>query len=341
MLARILTGFVFVVLLVLCIGAFSLYNGNNGEEVAVLIPRGAGVSKVAAVLEQEGVMHNAFLFKLLVTLTGGRGGVKAGEYSFKKDQGAVGALLTFYYSTPIEHTVTIPEGWNARQIAGILQAQKLAEPKKFLEIVFSPKSAAKYKLSSPTLEGYLFPDTYTFSRVDGEERIVDRMVQRFFSKTESLRGEIKSSGMTTEQWVTLASIIEKETGVPTERELISSVFHNRLKKKMRLQSDPTTIYGISDFDGNLTKKHLQTSTAYNTYTIPALPPGAIASPGFEALRATLHPAQTEYLYFVANNQGGHLFSATYAEHSQKVDQYQKRRATRNANSERQIGNIRR
>ena len=152
---------------------------------------------------------------------------------------------------------------------------------------------------------------------------------------------MQASGLALAQWETLASIIEKETGVPTERELISSVFHNRLKKKMRLQSDPTTIYGIVNFDGNLTRKHLQTSTPYNTYTIPALPPGAICSPGLATLRATLNPANTNYLYFVANGQGTHLFSETYGQHSQKVDQYQKRRATRNANSTRQIGTLQR
>ena len=122
--------------------------------------------------------------------------------------------------------------------------------------------------------------------------------------------------------VTLASIVEKETGNPTERELVSSVFHNRIKKRMRLQSDPTTIYGIANFNGNLTKADLLRYSPYNTYVIYGLPPGPIASPGLAALKATLNPAQTNYLYFVANGQGKHLFSETYEKHSRYVNTYQ-------------------
>jgi UPF0755 protein len=341
MLLRLLKWAFFLGVFVSFLVAYSLATGKGDQEKTVLIQRGVPVGKIGLQLQAEGVISNPYLFKMLVLGSGGNRRVKAGEYAFKTEMGPLNAVMVLYFSDPVEHVVTVPEGWNARQIAAIFAAQKLVDPQKFVDIVLSRKSAMKYKLSSPTLEGFLFPDTYTFSRIDGEERIVDRLVQRFFAKVDqNLIASAKRQGMTLESLVTLASIIEKETGVPVERELISSVFHNRLKKKMRLQSDPTTIYGISNFNGNLTRKDLLTSTAYNTYTIAALPPGAICSPGLSALQATVNPAKTKYLYFVANNQHAHIFTETYAEHSKAVDRYQKRHPTRKADSERQIGNIR-
>jgi UPF0755 protein len=161
------------------------------------------------------------------------------------------------------------------------------------------------------------------------------MVQRFLTKLDNdLRNQIRTSGMTMEQVVTFASIVEKETGNAHERPLVASVFHNRLKKGMRLQSDPTIIYGITDYDGNIKKKHLSEKTAYNTYVIKGLPPGPIASPGLDAIRATLAPASSNYLYFVGNNRGEHLFSETYEKHSRFVDEYQKRRPNRASASQR-------
>ncbi len=348
LLSRLAAGALAVGLLLLVLATVSVLSGQGDEERALLIPRGASAGQIGRQLEAEGVISSPGLFKALVYLTGGQRRIKAGEYRFRTDMNPASALSVLYFSEPVVHPITVPEGWNARQIADILAAKKLVDPKKFLSIVLNKASAEKYKLGAPTLEGFLYPDTYTFSRIDGEAKIVDRMVQRFFSKVDKeVIARAKAMGLSLEQLVTLASIIEKETGVPTERELISSVFHNRLKKKMRLQSDPTTIYGIAGFDGNLTRKHLLTSTPYNTYTIAALPPGAICSPGIAAIRATTQPAQTDYLYFVANNQGAHLFAPTYKEHAANVDFYQKRRASRKANSipekrmDRQIGTLKR
>jgi UPF0755 protein len=322
--------------------AISVVQGSGSEEHAVLIPRGIAVGKIGNLLESEGVLSSTLIFKAIVLSTGGNRRVRAGEYAFKKGMGPFNAVLTLYFSAPIEHTVTIPPGWNTKQIAAILATKRLVAPEKFLELALSKTNAAKHKVAAPTLEGFLFPDTYSFSRIDGEERILDRMVQRFFSKVDSgLVAEAKSKGLSLEQLVTFASIIEKETGVSNEREMISSVFHNRLEKKMRLQSDPTTIYGIPNFNGNLTKKDLQTATPYNTYAIYGLPPGAIASPGLAALQAVVKPANTRYLYFVANNKGGHIFSETYAEHSANVDFFQKKRASRRqTESLRNLGAVR-
>jgi UPF0755 protein len=237
--------------------------------------------------------------------------------------GLLDALFVVYNSEPIVHPVTVPEGWTVRQIASLLAKAGLADEQKFLSVTLTPQAAAKYHINGPSLEGFLFPDTYTFSKIDGEDKIVDRMVQRFFSKFDkSMQAEAAAQHFTTEQLVTLASIIEKETGAPEERNLISSVYRNRLDKHMRLQADPTTIYGIANFNGNLTRRDLETPTPYNTYTFIGLPPGPIASPGYASLVAALHPAKTRFLYFVSNNHGSSIFSETYAEHSRNVNTWQ-------------------
>lgn len=320
------TGFFLALVLCLGLGAafYMLFRGNaHGEVREILIGRGSTLAHVSQVLYQNEVIQNPTLFKILLRVTGGSSKVRAGEFRFKTHMNALSALSVLYTGEPIVHQVTIPEGWNARQIADALSAVKLADPRRFLELTLSRAAAAKYKLNTPSLEGFLYPDTYAFSRVDGEERIVDRMVQQFFQHyNKELKADAEAQGMPIEHLVTLASIIEKETGNANERELVSSVFHNRLRKRMRLQSDPTTIYGIPGFNGNLTKEDLKRYSPYNTYVINGLPPGPIASPGLATLKATLHPADSDYLYFVSDNKGSHIFSKTYGEHSRHVTGYQ-------------------
>lgn len=328
---------VFVLVVIVMAGTFSLvyllYRGDGGPEVKdVLIPRGSTLHQVADRLEKEHVIRNAGLFKLFLRFTDGSHKLRAGEFRFKRDMRMIDALFVLYHDEPIVHQVTVPEGWTARQIAGILAQAGLGSEQRFVELTLSKEAAEKYHLNAPSLEGFLFPETYAFSKVDGEERIVDRMVQEFFKRFDKpLQEEAKKKGFTLEQLVTLASIVEKETGAGTERQLVASVFHNRLRKRMKLQSDPTIIYGLGQaYDGNIHKADILRPTPYNTYTIPALPPGPIASPGIAALMATLRPAQTNYLYFVSNNQGSHIFSETYDMHSRHVTTYQKGGATARA-----------
>lgn len=309
-------------------GYFVMEGDASGPTKDILIPRGATIGRVSERLSKEGVIRRPGMFRLLLRMTNGEHRVRAGEFRFRESMRPMDALYTLYEGEPIVHPVTVPEGWNVRQIAEIVQRAGVGDGQKFAELGLSKEMAAKLKVHADTLEGFLFPDTYSFSKIDGEERILETMVRRFQSKfTEEYRKRAEAMGFSTLELVTLASIIEKETGVPTERKLISAVFHNRLKKKMRLQSDPTTIYGIKNFDGNLTRAHLQEMTPYNTYRIKALPPGPIANPGWEAILAALEPAHEEYLYFVANGQGSHLFSKTYREHNEYVTRYQKSRNT--------------
>ena len=223
----------------------------------------------------------------------------------------------------------IPEGLRAAEIADRLDAAGLADRETFLAVVFDPDSPARMGVEGGSLEGYLFPDTYRFARGLPPEEIARSMVGEFLRVYRGLEPATNGMALSMLEEVTLASIVEKETGVAKERPLIASVFLNRLKRGMRLETDPTVIYGIEEFDGNLRRVHLQDeSNPYNTYKIRGLPPGPIANPGRDALRAVRHPARSAYLYFVSRNDGTHVFSKTYAEHEAAVDRFQRRRRRR-------------
>ena len=188
-----------------------------------------------------------------------------------------------------------------------------------------PASPARYGVEGPGLEGYLFPETYQLAKGLAAEEVVGALVAQFRARLDRLRGGLRARGLWMRQAVTLASLVEKETGAPHERPLIAGVFLNRLRLGMRLETDPSVIYGIAGFDGNLTRAHLEDeSNPYNTYRIAALPPGPIANPGAEALRAVAQPAATDSLYFVSRNDGTHAFSKSYAEHVGNVRRYQLR-----------------
>ena len=193
----------------------------------------------------------------------------------------------------------------------------------FIQAATDTTRVRQIGLEGETFEGYLFPDTYFFPKEVTIERIISTMVKRFWSVfVPEWQARAKDLGLTVHQVVTLASIIEKETGAPFERPIISSVFHNRLKKKMRLESDPTVIYGIKNFDGNLTRKHLTTPTPYNTYKIRGLPSGPIASPGGASLEAALYPDDTKFIYFVSRKDRTHQFSTNLKQHNRAVQKYQ-------------------
>lgn len=327
---RIAVGILVVcVIFSIFVGALLYQGRTDGQVMDIIIPRGASLAKVTELLKEKGIVERPGFLKFVMRVSGGSSRVRAGEFRFRQNMRTIDALIVLYHDEPIVYHVTVPEGWTARQIGSLLAAQNLVSEPRFVELTMSPAMVKRYQLPSPTLEGFLYPDTYDFSKIDGEERIIERMVQRFMQVYEKdIRAEMLSKKMSLLNLVTLASIVEKETGNPNERELVSSVFHNRLKKRMRLQSDPTTIYGITNFNGNLTRADLQRYSPYNTYVIPGLPPGPIASPGLATLKATLNPAKTNFLYFVANRKGSHIFSETYAQHARNVNTYQMRGVSR-------------
>ena len=292
------------------------------------VMEGSSLSEVSDGLEKGGFIRSRTAFLLWAKFTGHARHIKAGEYCLNPEMPSLHILEILSRGEIVTHPVTIPEGYSRMQIAALLEQKGLLDRNEFLTLTGDPDMPVRYGLSGPDLEGYLYPDTYQFSRGLSARSIVDVMVKRFLEVIAPLRDQIKASGMTLAEVVILASIVEKETGCAEERPLIASVFLNRLKKRNRLESDPTVIYGIKDFNGNLTKKDLLKHTPYNTYAIRGLPPGAIANPGEAALKAVLYPADTSYMYFVSKNDGTHHFSKTLSEHNNAVRIYQKNRRSR-------------
>ncbi|MDH4101573.1 MAG: endolytic transglycosylase MltG, partial [Nitrospirota bacterium] len=203
------------------------------------------------------------------------------------------------------------------------------EKKDFLSRAKDRNFAKTFGIEGATFEGYLYPDTYNFEKGVTPDEIITKMTQKFLSVYNAeIAPTAKTRKISMTGLVTLASIVEKETGAGAERDMVASVYRNRLKRRMRLQSDPTVIYGIEKFNGNLTRKDLATKTPYNTYTNYGLPPGPIANPGRASLLAALNPADTDYLYFVSMNNGTHRFSKTLKEHNAAVDEFQRSRRGR-------------
>ena len=295
-----------------------------GPDQIFIVHKGATLREVIYDLEKRGIIANKTSLLLWNRLSGHGTKIKAGEYRLNSGMAPLGVLQILSKGNIITHPVTIPEGFTIKQIAEELDKKGLADRAKFSALAEDPDVVKSYGISGPSLEGYLYPDTYRFGRGQPAISIIDVMVRRFFEVTSPLQERIRGSGMTFQQVVTMASLIEKETGQRGERPVIASVFLNRLKKGMRLESDPTVIYGIRDFNGNLTRKDLSESTPYNTYVIRGLPFGPIANPGEEAIKAVLYPADTDYLYFVSKNNGSHHFSKTLREHNRAVKTYQRK-----------------
>jgi UPF0755 protein len=297
----------------------------------VMVKKGMPLRKISAMLEQEGIIRNSQAFTWIASLRGKKSGIKAGEYEFHAGMSFFQVLDVLEKGQLRRHLVTIAEGYTLSQIAQLLEELKIVGKKEFLEKASSPALILSLGLPlsasgnpAPALEGYLFPNTYNLMRETPPEEIIQMMVQQFnrvFNK--ELIHRSSQLGLSQREVVILASIIEKETSLPEEKPLVSAVFHNRLKKKIPLQSDPTVIYGIKNFNGNLTKADLQRPTPYNTYLFSGLPPTPICNPGKDSILAALYPSPVSYLYFVSKNDGSHFFSSHIEEHNRAVQIYQK------------------
>ena len=235
------------------------------------------------------------------------------------------------------HSLTIPEGLTIVQIADLAAQDVITDRVEFIRLAKDREFVESLEIKAETLEGYLYPDTYKFPRAVKAREVLVTMVEQLRQEVgPDLHARMQELKMTMHEVLTLASVIEKETGSGGERPEISAVFHNRLKKHIPLQSDPTVIYGLPAFDGNLHKKDLSSPSPYNTYRVQGLPPGPIANPGIQAIRATLYPSNSQFLYFVSRNDGTHQFSATLIEHNKAVEKYQKRPFRRGAHSQTSI-----
>lgn len=302
----------------------------GNRDVSLRIEKGEPLHDIVGRLKKEGVITNELLLKVTILLTRSSVAIRAGDFVFPAGikPREVLALLRKGDFRPVR--VTIPEGWASREIAAHLGRLGLVNPDVFLQKCGDSQWIQSLGLSVNHLEGYLYPDTYNlfppeiFPNRDQEERVLRRLVERFKDVyAKNFEGRTLEAGLTREQVVTLASIIEKETAREEERSVIASVFFNRLRKGMPLSTDPTLIYGIANFSGNLTRKDLERPGPYNTYLNKGLPPTPISNPGFSAIRAVLYPAATDYLFFVSKNDGTHQFSKAEGEHSAAVQQYQR------------------
>jgi peptidoglycan lytic transglycosylase G len=291
--------------------------------VVLSVPAGQGFGSTTEELIRAGVIHKPHWFRWFARLYGYDRAIKAGEYRLSAAMTPAEVLQELVSGKVLLHRLTVPEGSTCHQIAALVAAVGFSNAARFEKLTRDPGFVHQLGLPGESFEGYLFPDTYFFPKGATARDIIETMVRRFQSvMTPQWRARAAALKMSIEQVTTLASMIEKETGVPSERALVSSVFHNRLKRGMRLASDPTVIYGLPHFDGNLTRAQLETHTPYNTYLIKGLPPGPIANPGRAAIEAALYPKKTDYLFFVAKGDGTHQFSTNVTAHNLAVRKYQ-------------------
>ncbi|MEN2994371.1 MAG: endolytic transglycosylase MltG [Thermodesulfovibrio sp.] len=291
------------------------------EDTEVYVPRGASFSSIAKIFKEKGIIRNETLFIIIGKIYGIERKARAGYYLFKKEMTVLDVIKKLLEGKITEYTVTIIEGDSLYEIAEKLGNINPAFKEQLFVLAYNKDFLKSLRIEAPSLEGYLFPDTYNIPKGLELEEIVKLMVKRFWEVyDEKLIEKTKKIGWTINEVVTLASIIEKEAKLDEEKPLISAVYHNRLKIGMPLQADPTAIYGIKRYKDGVTKKDLQNKSPYNTYLIKGLPPGPIASPGLKSILAALYPAKVSYLYFVARGDGSHEFSVDYRRHIANINQ---------------------
>lgn len=303
--------------------------------VHVVIPKGAGPRQIASILEDKGVIGDATLFYRWVRFVAKKhNAMKAGEYELSPGMSPQEILALLEVGKPPESRFTIPEGLRKEEVAEIIAAAGFSTKEKLLDAMNAPETIAAFGVPAQGaagqdgvpggIEGYLYPDTYQFPKSASAEQILKRMRARLDEVVDDkMKARMQEMGWSLHKVLTLAAIVEKETGAKQERPRISAVFHNRMKRGMKMQTDPTVIYGIPGYDGNIRKSDLLREHPYNTYVIPGLPPGPIAQPGLEAIRAALWPAPTDDLFFVAKGDSGeHLFCPTLDCHNAAVQKWQ-------------------
>lgn len=311
------------------------------ESVFVTIHEGDSAGEIGERLERAGVIASGSAFRRLARITGSGRRLAAGEYEFLPHTSVLDALIRIRDGLTSARVVTIPEGMRLEEIAAVLDRRGIVRQADFLAAANSLASSGtgidpdllSSRPAATTLEGYLYPATYSFGRSVTAQEVVLMMLEALSQRlTPELRAEARAQGLTLHQVLILASIVEREVVLPQERPIIASVYRNRLALDMPLQADPTVQYAITARPGNvveygywkreLSLQDLQFDSTYNTYTRRGLPPGPIANPGIESIIAVIRPAKTSYLYFVARNDGSHAFSETFEEHQRNVQRFQ-------------------
>ena len=297
--------------------------GDGSKVQDISFPPGSGIRTLASELKAGGVIRSSWHFILVTRLRGQAHRLKAGEYRFNNAMTPALILGKLVAGDVDYRKFALPEGYSMHQAAELLEQKGYFKRLSFLEKCQDSALLNRLGLGGATVEGYLYPATYNLSRNGTEEQLISQMVGQFEKRYAEVGPAAGVSGLSRHQVVTLASLIEKEAVSSEEKTLISSVFHNRLRIGMPLQSDPTAVYGVRAFAGKVSRADIERRSPYNTYLIKGLPPGPIGNPGIEALQAALKPATTNYLYFVARQDGTHQFSRTLDEHNRAVTRYLK------------------
>jgi UPF0755 protein len=328
-----LIAFLVVVLLTAAAGAALIYQrvtqpyrGYQGLEQFVDIPQGSGSRSIGDRLVAGGVVRDHMTFRVALWLSGEGRRLKAGEYQFDRAMTPFEVIGKIARGEVYVVNVTFPEGLTIAEMARIFETHGFGPADGFVQAARDASWVREFDPLASDLEGYLFPETYALSRRAEAATLVRLMVARFEHVfTPELRQSAAAGNLSVRQAVTLASIVEKETARTEERPLVASVYLNRLRINMALQCDPTVIYALQKagrYNGNLRHDDLNVDSPYNTYRYPGLPPGPIASPGRASLEAVLHPAATDFLYFVSRNDGSHEFARTLEEHNRNVQKFQ-------------------
>lgn len=302
------------------------YNPSDGSKKLVEIEPNRSFGEICAKLREASVVRSCWSLGLLARMRKLDTEIRSGEYELSATMAPREILEKLAKGDVFKRLVLVKEGESIWQIGEKVEKAGLVKGEEFNRALVDKQLLAKAGILAPSFEGYLFPDTYNFSRPIKAEQIIWRMLEqgeREEKWSKKFADQADDLHLSRHEILTLASIIEKESGNADEQPIISSVFHNRLRQGMKLQSDPTVIYGIPNFNGNLTRNDLLTPTEYNTYTNVGLPPGPIANPGLSAIRAALFPTQTTFLFFVADGKGGHIFATTLQEHNENVRRFQK------------------
>ena len=326
-----------IALILVALATLAVFEASNllepvdpqGEVQIFTVTRGTTLGQVARELESRGLVRSAFATKWLGRYDNRAQHLRTGEYEVSPAS-TPREILERIAEGPVKtYPVSLPEGLRLEQFAARLDAAGLVSAPEFIAVARDPAFAASLGLPGDSMEGFLFPETYRLPRGLPPTQVARVLAREFLRNWKPVEPAAQKRGLSMRDVVILASIVEKETAAPEERPRIASVFHNRLEQGIPLATDPTVIYGIEDFDGNLTRAHLRDAkNPYNTYRHEGLPPGPISNPGAAALRAVVEPEETRYLFFVSRNDGTHVFSRTYADHEKAVDHYQRRGRSR-------------
>jgi UPF0755 protein len=324
-----------IILALIVIGAIAVriaiaevqpYKGYAESEQFVEIPAGAGPGSIGRRLVDAGVIRDTLGFRFELARSGAGRRLQAGEYRFDRPMTIKEVVAKIARGEVYLLPITFREGLTILEMAQLYESRGFGPAASFVAAASNAAPIHDLDPAARDLEGYLFPDTYAMPRRADAAQLVARMVAGFQKAlTPKVRAEAQARGLSVRELVTLASIVEKETGKPEERPLVAAVYANRLRVGMALQCDPTVIYALQrtgNYDGNLTRENLQSDSPYNTYRYPGLPPGPIAAPGIASIEAAAHPADAPYIYFVSRGDGSHAFATTLTEHNHNVFEFQ-------------------